>query len=142
MPKMIIHSPAGTFDSVACQRIAAALTELGLACEQLPLSPFVRSTVWTYFNHYAADAVYMGGAQAARKIVTLQMYVIAGGLDMAAKSRFIEEATAILGQYTKTEERALVYIVINEIAESNWGIFGANADLSALRASPLDAPAI
>ena len=142
MPKMIIHAPAGTFDPAACQRIAAALTDLGLACEQLPASPFVRSTVWTYFNHYSTDAVFMGGEPATCRIVTLQIYVIAGGLDMTAKSRFIQEATAILGKDTRTGNLAPVYIVINEVAESNWGIFGANADLVALRATPHDAPAI
>lgn len=29
---------------------------LGLDCERLPHSPLVRSTVWTYFSDYQADA--------------------------------------------------------------------------------------
>ena len=56
MPKLIIHSPAGTFDAADRQRIAGALTALGLDCETLPASSMVRSTVWTYFTEYAADA--------------------------------------------------------------------------------------
>ncbi|MEG3085607.1 hypothetical protein U1707_18355 [Sphingomonas sp. PB2P12] len=47
MPKLIIHSPAGTFDVADRQRVAGALTTLGLDCEALPSSPMVRSTVWT-----------------------------------------------------------------------------------------------
>ena len=45
MPKMIIHAPAGTFDADDRRRVATALTSLGLECEALPNSPFVRSTV-------------------------------------------------------------------------------------------------
>ena len=65
MPKMIIHSPAGTFDAVDRQRAAGALMALGLGCEALPHSPMVRSTVWTYFTDYPADAVFMGNEPAA-----------------------------------------------------------------------------
>ncbi len=142
MPKIIVHAPEGAFDVSARQQIAAALTELGLSCERLPKSPFVKSTVWTYFNAYAADALFMGGEVATLKIVSLQIYVIAGGLDSDARHRLIEGATAILGRHLGGGAPVPVYVVIHEIAESNWGIFGATADLAALRASPIDAPAL
>ena len=142
MPKMIVHAPAGAFDASARQHIAAALTELGITCEALPMSPFVKSTVWTYFNTYTADAVFMGGQPATMTIVSLQVYVIAGGLDEDAKRRLIEGATAILGRHLGGGTRVPVYVVIHEIAESNWGLFGATADLEALRASAIDAPAL
>ncbi len=100
MPKLIIHSPAGTFDAADRQRIAGALTALGLDCETLPASPMVRSTVWTYFTEYAADAVIMGDEPARLPIVTLQTYLLAGGLDGAGKRRLIEGATAILDRRT------------------------------------------
>lgn len=32
MPKLIIRSPAGTFDAADRQRVASALTALGLDC--------------------------------------------------------------------------------------------------------------
>ena len=90
MPKMIIHSPAGTVDR---QRAAGALMALGLDCEALPHSPMVRSTVWTYFTDYPADAVFMGNEPARLPVVTLQIYVLAGGLVDAGKRRLIEGAT-------------------------------------------------
>lgn len=52
MPKIMIHSPAGTFDAASREHLAAALTDLGLECESLPKTPFVRSTVWVYFNDH------------------------------------------------------------------------------------------
>ncbi len=142
MPKLIIHSPVGTFDAADRQRIADALTTLGIGCEALPPSPMVRSTVWTYFAEYAADAVFTGDAAARLPIVTLQAYVLAGGLDAPGKRRLIEGATAILDRRPEGTQVAPVYVVIHEVAEENWGIFGKQADLVALRASRPDAPSI
>lgn len=142
MPKLIIHSPAGTFDAADRQRVAGALTALGLDCEALPSSPMVRSTVWTYFADYAADAVFMGDEPARLPVVTLQIYVLAGGLDAAGKRRLIEGATAILDRRPDGTAVAPVYVVIHEVTEENWGIFGRQADLAALRASAPYAPEI
>ena len=142
MPKLIIHSPAGTFDAADRQRVAGALTALGLDCERLPHSPMVRSTVWTYFAAYQPDAVFMGDEPARLPVVTLQIYVLAGGLDAAAKRRLIQGATAILDRRADGTTTAPVYVVIHEVAEEDWGIFGKQADLAALRASDPLAPAI
>ncbi len=51
----------------------------------------VRSTVWTYFSEYPADAVFMGGELARLPVVTLQIYVLAGGLDGPGKRKLIED---------------------------------------------------
>jgi phenylpyruvate tautomerase PptA (4-oxalocrotonate tautomerase family) len=142
MPKLIIHSPAGTFDAADRQRVAGALMALGLDCERLPDSPMVRSNVWTYFADYSADAVFMGDEPARLPVVTLEIYVLAGGLVDPGKRRLIEGATAILDRRPDGTAVAPVYVVIHEVAEENWGIFGKQADLAALRASSSDAPAI
>ena len=142
MPKLIIHSPAGTFDAADRRRIAGALTALGLDCEALPSSPMMRSTVWIYFAEYAADAVFMGDEPARLPVVTLQIYVLAGGPDASGKRRLIEGATAILDRREDGNPLAPVCVVIHEIAEEDWGIFGKQADLAALRASRVDAPSI
>jgi len=142
MPKIIIHAPEAAFDATARQAIAAELSAFALECEKLPKSPFVRSTVWSYFNTYAADAVFMGDRRATANVVSVQIYVIEGGLDSGSKKTLIEGATAIFGRHLGETDRIPVYIVIHEIPETNWGIFGKNADLAALRASAADAPAL
>jgi len=142
MPKLIIHAPAGTFDAVDRKRAAGALMALGLECEALPSSPMVRSTVWTYLAEYPPDTVFMGSEPAWLPVITLQIYVLAGGLDAASKHRLIEGATAILDRRPDGTPIAPVCVLIQEVAEENWGIFGKSADLAALRASALDAPAI
>ena len=142
MPKLIIHSPTGTFDAADRQRVADALTALGLNCEALPSSPMVRSTVWTYFSEYPANTAFMGGEPARLPVVTLQTYVLAGGLDGPGKRKFIVGATAILNRRPDGTQVAPVYVVIHEVAKENWGIFGKQADLAALRASVPRSPAI
>ena len=74
--------------------------------------------------------------------MTLQIYALAGGLDSAGKRRLIEGATAVLNRRPDETQVAPVYVVIHEVLEENWGIFGKQADLAALRSSPVDAPAI
>lgn len=143
MPKIIIHAPSGTFDIDARRDVCSALTELALDCEHLPQSPFVRSTVWTYFNDYAADAVFMGDSPATLRVVSVQIHIIKGGLDDTGKRRLIQGTTTIAGRYCGTHTGLMpVYVVIHEFPESNWGIFGDNADLEALRSSPPDAAAL
>ena len=67
---------------------------------------------------------------------------LAGGLDSAGKGKLIEGATAILDRRPDGAAAAPVHVVIHEVAEENWGIFGQQADLAALRASASDPPAI
>jgi phenylpyruvate tautomerase PptA (4-oxalocrotonate tautomerase family) len=142
MPKIIIHAPETVFNADARQAIAWELTDFALECEALPKSPFVKSTVWTYFNGYADDKIFMGGRPATMSVISMQIYVIEGGLDAEAKTKLIKGATAILGRHMALTEHVPVYIVIHEVPEINWGIFGENANLAALRASSPDAPAL
>ncbi len=142
MTKLIIRSPEGTFDAVDRQRVAGALTTLGLECEALPSSPMVRSTVWTYFAEYAPDTVFMGNEPARLPVVTPQIYVLAGELDAIGKRELLEGATAFLDRHPYGTSVAPMYVVIHEVPEKNWGISGKQADLAGLRASALDAPAI
>ena len=75
-------------------------------------------------------------------VVTFQVYVLAGGVDGAGKHKLIESATAILERRPNGTQVAPVCVVIHEVADQNWGIFGKHADVGALRASASDVPAI
>ena len=142
MPKIIVHAPQDALGAPARRAIVEELTGFALDCEKLPRSPFMQSTVWTYFNTYAPDAVYMGESPANLPIVSVQIYTIAGGLAADAKKRLISGATDIIGKHLTKGDRPPVYVVIHEIDAANWGIFGSNPDLAAMRGAPLDAPAL
>lgn len=142
MPKILIHAPARAYDAIARRTIAGELTDFALDCEALPKSPFVKSTVWIYFNAYADDEVFMGDRPATLDVVSAQIFVIEGGLDADAKKRLIKGVTEIIARPLAPSDRPPVYIVIQEIPEIAWGIFGHNADLAALRASSASASAL
>jgi phenylpyruvate tautomerase PptA (4-oxalocrotonate tautomerase family) len=142
VPKIIVHAPTGAFDAEARRTIAAELTTFALDCEALPQSPFVRSTVWTYFNEYSEGQILTGPDVTTLEAVSVHIFVIDGGLDQCSKRKLIEGATDIFGRQLGAGDRQPVYVVIHEISESNWGIFGATADLAALRSSPPDAAAL
>ncbi|MDR5740183.1 tautomerase family protein [Caballeronia sp. LZ016] len=122
--------------------MAAELTIFALECESLPQSAFVKSTVWIYFNTYASDAVFMAEKPATVKIISAQIYVVQGGLNDESKLKLIRGATQILGRHAGNAARMPVYLVIHEIPETNWGIFGELGNLGALRASDAHAPAL
>jgi phenylpyruvate tautomerase PptA (4-oxalocrotonate tautomerase family) len=135
MPKMFIHARQGTFTTQARARIAAELTHLGMACERLADTPQVRAGVWVYFIDHPADTVFRAGVAAREPIMSLKVYTIAGGLDAASKQRLITEATRILGEHSGTPDGQQVpaYVVALEVPQENWGMYGKQADLAALR---------
>lgn len=142
MPMIIVHAPEAAFDLKARRSIVGELTDFALECESLPKSPFVKSTAWTYFNLYDQDTVFMGEEEATTNVVSVQIFVIEGGLDSDAKMRLVEGASTIFGRQLGTSDLIPVYIIIHEVPEENWGIFGRKADLAAFRTSPIDAAAL
>jgi phenylpyruvate tautomerase PptA (4-oxalocrotonate tautomerase family) len=115
-------------------RVAAELTDLGMACERAD-TPAIRSGVWVFFAEHEPDAVFSGGELASRPIIALLINAIKGGLDDPAKKRLIEEGTAILGKHAAVGEgKVPAYVAIQDIPEINWGMYGKQVDLSAMRA--------
>lgn len=134
MPKMFIHAPKNTFTAEDRAKIAAKLSELGLACERLMDTPQIRAGIWVYFAEHDQDMVFRAGKQAAEAITSLKVYALKGGFDAAAKSRMVVEATAILGQHSRSADGPMpVYVVIIEIPEANWGMYGQQVHLEAMQ---------
>jgi phenylpyruvate tautomerase PptA (4-oxalocrotonate tautomerase family) len=73
-----------------------------------------------------------GGKPASHPIIALLVNAIKGGLDDPARKRLIEESTAILNKYAAS--KVLTYVAIQEIPEIDWGMYGKQVDLSAMRA--------
>lgn len=135
MPKMFIHAPSGVFTTEARARVAAELTDLGMACERLADTPAIRSGVWVFFAEHEPDAVFSGGKVASHPIIALLVNAIKGGLDDPSRRRLIEEGTAILGKHAAIGKGQVpAYVAIQEIPEINWGMYGKQVDLSAMRA--------
>jgi hypothetical protein len=50
VPKMFLHAPQGAFTAAARARVAAELTELGMACERLIDTPQICAGIWSILS--------------------------------------------------------------------------------------------
>jgi phenylpyruvate tautomerase PptA (4-oxalocrotonate tautomerase family) len=136
MPKLFIDSRQGTFTAKARLTVAAALTDLGIACERLADSPKVRAGVWVFFTEHEPETMFSGGQVAPNPLIRLLVFALEGGLDDESKQKLIADATAILCEHAEsTGDPVTVYVVIREVPEVNWGMFGKQVSLAALRAA-------
>jgi len=137
MPKLFVHTTEDTFTGEARARVAAALTDLGIACEHLIDVPRVRAGVWVFFTEHTSDSVFSGGQIAPNSMIALVAYALKGGLDDISKQRFIADATTILREEAGAiGDQVPIYVVIREVSEADWGMYGKQVSLAALRASP------
>jgi phenylpyruvate tautomerase PptA (4-oxalocrotonate tautomerase family) len=137
VPKMFLHAPQGAFTAEARARVAADLTELGMACERLIDTPQIRAGIWVYFVEHAPGTVFRAGRQAAEPIMSLKVYALKGGFNAETKTRMVTEATAILGKYSKTDGGQVpAYVGILEVPEENWGMYGQQVHLAAMQVKP------
>jgi phenylpyruvate tautomerase PptA (4-oxalocrotonate tautomerase family) len=131
---MFLHARKGAFRPEARAKVAAELTELGMACERFIDTPQIRAGVWVYFVEHEPDAVFRAGRQAADPIKSLKVYALKGGFNAETKTRMVAEATAILGKYSKTDDGEVpAYIGILEVPEENWGMYGKQVHLEAMQ---------
>lgn len=138
MPLIHVHSPAGAFSDAARDALAEDLTVIALETEKLPLTPFVKSTVWIYFHELPPGHIYHGAKAGGTKVVSLEVNAFEGGLDEAAKRSLYARFTQVIRQHAgmAPEAPAPVYIVLREVNPVNWGVFGGVTHIEELRAAP------
>lgn len=114
-----------------------------LATERLPDTPYRRSTVWIYFHEYPAAAVYHGGTPAGTKVISLEVNAFKGGHDSASKQALIRQFTEDIRQRAgiPVGDRVPVYILLRDVPESDWGVFGKTTTLDELHRPPAGATA-
>lgn len=141
MPMIHVTQPAGLLSDAARDALAEDLTAIGLDCEGLPATPFVRSTAWVYFVELPPTHVYHGGAPGGRAVVSLECNVFEGGLSDAAKRSLYERYTAAIRRHARLPEddAAPVYVIVREVRPEDWGVFGGTITLDELRHPPADA---
>jgi phenylpyruvate tautomerase PptA (4-oxalocrotonate tautomerase family) len=146
MPLIYINCPKSTFNQSAKNKLAEELTNIALHTEKLPSTTFVRSTCWIYFNEITPNNIYKGGIciNSGDNIVSLEVNVFKGGLDVVQKGILIEVFTACIRKYLNISDTKMttVYILIKDIEEEDWGVFGSRITLHDLQHTPEDAEPI
>jgi phenylpyruvate tautomerase PptA (4-oxalocrotonate tautomerase family) len=144
MPLIYINCPESTFSAAAKDALADELTTIALATEQLPATPFVRSTVWIYIHEYPAATVYHGGKSAGTKVISLEVNAFQGGHDTASKQALIQQFTESIRRHAGIAPADLVpvYILFRDVPPADWGVFGSTITLGDLHHPPAGAAAI
>jgi hypothetical protein len=83
---MFVHAPSGVFTTETRARVAAELSDLGMACERLADTPAIRSGVWVIFVEHEHDAFFNGGEVVPRPIIALLINAIKGASTILAGS--------------------------------------------------------
>jgi hypothetical protein len=81
----------------------------------------------------------MGERPATTSVISVQFYAIEGGFDEISRPDLINGVTQILGRNAGLAGHLPVFVALHELPERNWGSFGANPSLAAMRSSPPDA---
>ncbi|OLT53284.1 hypothetical protein BJF89_17680 [Corynebacterium sp. CNJ-954] len=141
MPIIHITAPAGTFNNHTRDELAEQLTTIALTHEGLPLTAFVRSTVWIYMHDLTPTHVYHGGQTARASVTTVEVNAFAGGLDDMAKEHIISDFTHAIKHAANMPDDAPapVYILFRDIQPTNGGVFGSTISLDELRHPDPDA---
>lgn len=141
MPLIYINYPEGTFPEGAIDALADDITTAGLECEELPNTPFVRSTTWIYATEFPAGRVYHGGKPGGTKVISFEVNVVDGGLDAEAKKKLIASITDSVRKHADipADERVPAYVLIRDVPAQDWGLFGVPVVLDDLRNPPDDA---
>ena len=143
MPLIYVNAPSGTFSDAARDALAEELTVIAFESENLPMTPFDKSTAWIYFLETPPGHVYRGGQPGGTKVISLEINAFRGGLDEAAKLSLYERFTEAIRLHAgiPQDARAPVYIVLREVDPPNWGVFGGTTRIEDLRTPhPDDAP--
>jgi phenylpyruvate tautomerase PptA (4-oxalocrotonate tautomerase family) len=130
------HFPENAIDSLADE-----ITNYAQKLEKLPNTPYVRSNIWVYAKEYAADRVYHGGKAGGTKVISFEVNVIEGGLDAEAKKQLIAFLTEAVRKHAgiPLEELVPLFVLIRDVPDQNWGMFGKPVTLDALRNPPANA---
>ena len=135
MPLIHVRCPAGVLTDAARDALAEDLTAIGLECEGLTPTPFVRSTAWVFFYEAPATHVYHGGQPSGRAIISLETNVFEGGLDAAAKRSLFRRYTEAVRRHAAMPDDGIapVYVIVRDVRPEDWGVFGTTIGLDDLR---------
>ena len=131
MPLMYLNYTEGSFSPESLGLVVNKLTRDAIQLEKLQPTDFVTSTTWIYSQEYPKANVFHGGNNSGSSFIALEINVIQGGYSASTKRELIQRTTDAIGKHGNLPEGEprRVYVIIREVAESNWGFDGQQIDL-------------
>ncbi|WP_051581239.1 tautomerase family protein [Pseudonocardia acaciae] len=135
MPFVELFAPKGALDSERGRAAKRELVAEVMKAEGAPDTPAARAISWLVVTE--PEGWYVGGEEAGageppRYVVRVS--VPAGSLDDAKRADMIDRVTRVLAGAEPDGERLyrepVAWVLINEVAEGNWGAVGRAVGLS------------
>lgn len=144
MPLIHVYSPVGTFSAAERDHLAEELTAIALEVENLPMTPFDKSAVWIYFHEIPGSAVYHGGKPGGTRVIAVDVNAFEGGHDDNAKRLLYQRFTEAIRKHTgfAVGARVPVYVLLRQVQDTNWGVFGRTTTIHEVRTPHPNEPAI
>ena len=138
MPMIELTATAGTLTDEGRASVQRDLARALLRWEGAPDIEFFRTAAWTYLHELPAGAQVTVADDTPRFRVDVR--VPAGALNDSAKAGLVGEATEIVlaAAGLSVEDAGLVWVLIHEMPDGNWGAGGRIvriADLAAVAKS-------
>lgn len=129
VPNIVVHVPRGAFPGDARAELVRRIDAAAAAAEQIPADPKKRFLCWVLVNEAAPGAWTCGGTDATAHVLPCiaMVYVPAGVLDDAARSRYVQQMhDAFERSLPPGDKRRLATsVVLHEVADGAWGASGA-----------------
>ena len=85
--------------------------------------------------------MYHAGKSGGTQVISLEVNAFQGGHTVSSKQALIERFTEAISRHAgiAAGARVPVYILLRDVPESDWGVFGATTTLNELHHPPADA---
>ncbi|MBJ7348306.1 MAG: tautomerase family protein [Thermoleophilaceae bacterium] len=118
--------PQGALTPDARATLVDELTTVLLRAERAPDNDFFRSLTWVYVHELPAGDVLSAGRPVEKPTFRVNVTVPQGALSERRKGELVAEATRVVSEaagYTEADAM-LVWVLIAEVPEGNWGAAG------------------
>ena len=128
MPNIFVKIPQGSFAGASRAALAAEISDAAASAEQIPADPAKRFLCWVLIEEVETGSWSCGGIDVTTQFLpcVALVYVPAGVLDGAARSRYVELMhTAFKRALPAGETRRLeTSVVLHDVADGAWGASG------------------
>ncbi|MFL9870212.1 tautomerase family protein [Paraburkholderia megapolitana] len=128
MPNIFVKIPKGSFAGASRVALSAGISDAAAAVEQIPADPAKRFLCWVLIEEVETGNWTCGGIDMTARFLpcVALVYVPAGVLDGAARSRYVELVHAAFRQSLPAGEtrRLETSVVLHDVADGAWGVSG------------------
>lgn len=135
MPKIALTFPAGSLTDEAKAELPAQLANTLLHWEGAPNNEFFRSVSWAHLHELPVEAMQTADGLGQPSHFVVDVTVPQGALSDRRREGLVKATTELVMEAAgvPADEALRVWVLIDEVAEGNWGAGGNVVRFEALR---------